>query len=127
MISPKLLRLIYACEFLVALLAIFTAWSEIGGQAALDLMHWSWKLGLSLALAAAFVAYTAALLTEESLWSLRSARWLTAIIVLVFAMGAVTYFYALQVDSGDSDETAPTVHHAVSRAGYSLHASLRTS
>ncbi len=127
MIDPRLLRLIYACEFLVALIAIFTAWSEIGGQAALDLMHWSWKLGLSLALAAAFVAYTAALLTEESLWSLRSARWLTAIVVLTLAMGAVTYFYAIQVDAGDSDETAPMVHHAVSRAAYSLHVSFRTS
>ena len=127
MINPRLLRLIYACEFLVALIAIFTSWSEIGGQAALDLMHWSWKLGLSLALAAAFVAYTAALLTEESLWSLRSARWLTAIVVLTFAMGAVTYFYALQVDASDSDETAPTVHHAVSRAGYYLRSPLRTS
>lgn len=127
MISPNLLRLIYACEFLVALIAIFTSWSEIGGQAALDLMHWSWKLGLSLALAAAFVAYTAALLTEESLWSLRSARWLTAMIVLIVAMGAVTYFYALQVDSGDSDETAPTVHHAVSRADYDLGVPFRTS
>ncbi len=113
MINPKLLRLVYACEFLVALIAIFTSWSEIGGQAALDVMHWAWKLGLSFALAAAFVAYTAALLTEESLWSLRSARWLTAIIALIFAMGTVTYFYALQADAGDSDETAPTVHHAV--------------
>lgn len=127
MIDPRLLRLIYACEFLVALIAIFTAWSEIGGQAALDLMHWSWKLCLGLALAAAFVAYTAALLTEESLWSLRSARWLTAIVALTLAMGAVTYFYALQVDAGDSDEAPPAVHHAVSRAAYSLQASFRTS
>ncbi|MBV8865751.1 MAG: hypothetical protein JO210_10195 [Acidobacteriaceae bacterium] len=118
MINPRLLRLIYACEFLLALLAIFTSWSEIGGQAALDLMHWSWKLGLGLALAAAFVAYTAALLTEESLWSLRSARWLTAMIVLIVAMGAVTYFYALQVDAGDSDETAPTIHRALNRSTF---------
>ena len=54
--SPKLLRLVYACEFLVALIAVFTTWSEIGGQATLDLMHWSWKLGLGFALSAAFVA-----------------------------------------------------------------------
>ena len=112
--SPKLLRLVYACEFLVALIAVFTTWSEIGGQATLDLMHWSWKLGLGFALSAAFVAYTAALLTEESAWSLRSARWLTAILLLLCAIAAVTYFYALQVDAGDSDETAPpTAHHAV--------------
>ena len=103
--TPKLLRLIYAFEFLIALVAIFTAWSEIGGQAALDLMHWGWKLGLSLALAAAVVAYTAAVVAEDSIWTLRSARWLMAIVVLTFSIGAVTYYYALQVDTGESDET----------------------
>ena len=113
--SPRLLRLAYAFEFLFAIVAIFTAWSEIGGQAALDLMHWAWKLGFSLALAASFVAYTDALLAGDSVWTLRSARWLTAVVLLLLAMGAVTYFYALQVDSGDSDETAPsTVHRTLS-------------
>ncbi len=78
-------------------------------------MFWAWKLVLSFALAAAFVAYTAALLTEESIWSLRSARWLTAMAVVMLAMGGITYFYSLQVDAGDSDETPPSsVHHAVS-------------
>jgi uncharacterized membrane protein (UPF0136 family) len=101
----KLLRLVYAFEFLVALVAIFTAWSEIGGQAALDLMHWGWKLGLSLALASAIVAYTAALVSEDSIWSLRSARWLTAIIVVAAVMGAVTYYYVMQEEASDSDES----------------------
>ncbi len=127
MIDPKVLRVVYAFEILLALIAIFTSWSEIGGQAALDLMHWSWKLALGLALAAAVVAYTSALLTEESLWSLRSARWLTAIVVLILAIGAVTYFYALQVDTSDSDESAPTVHHTVSRAKYYLGTRFRNS
>ncbi len=103
--TPKLLRLIYAFEFLIGLVAIFTAWSEIGGQAALDLMNWGWKLGLSLALAAAIVAYTAALVAEDSIWTLRSVRWLTAIVLVSLALGAVTYYYALQVDTGESDET----------------------
>ena len=112
---PKLLRFAYVCEFLIALIAIFTAWSEIGGQAALDLMQWSWKLGLSFALAAACVGYTAALVKEEHVWSLHSGRWLTAILAILFAMGVVTYFYVLQVDAGDSDETNPsTIHHALS-------------
>ncbi len=112
--SPQLIRLVYAFEFLFALVAIFTAWSEIGGQAALDLMHWGWKLGLSLALAVAFVAYTDAIVSSESIWSIRPARWLTAVVILLLTMGAVTYFYALQVDTGDSDETAPsTVRHAL--------------
>jgi hypothetical protein len=102
---PKLLRLVYAFEFLVALVAIFTAWSEVGGQAALDLMHWGWKLGLSLALAGAIVAYSAALVSEPSIWSLRSARWLTAIIIVAVVMGGVTYYYVMQEEAADSDES----------------------
>ncbi len=112
--SPRLLRLVYVCEFLLALFTIFTAWSEIGGQATLDLMFWPWKLTLSVGFAGAFVAWSAALLSEESLWNLRSVRWFTAMIVLLLGMGAVTYFYSLQVDAGDSDESAPSAHHAVS-------------
>jgi hypothetical protein len=103
--TQKLLRLIYAFEFLIALVAIFTAWSEIGGQAALDLMHWGWKLGLSVGLASATVAYTAAVVSEQSVWTLRSARWLTAIVLLILGIGVVTYFYVLQEDSGESDES----------------------
>jgi hypothetical protein len=112
--SIKLLRLFYVCEFLLALVAIFAAWSEIGGQATLDLMHWTFKLGFGLALACAFVAYSAALVSEDAIWTLRSARWFTAIVILICAMGAVTYFYALQVEAGDSDESSPSPHHAVS-------------
>jgi hypothetical protein len=102
---PKILRLAYAFEFLIALVAIFTAWSEIGGQAALDLMHWGWKLGLSLALASAIVAYTAALVSEQSIWNLRSARWLTAIIIVTVVMAGVTYYYLMQEEATDSDES----------------------
>ena len=110
--SAKLLRLAYICEFLIALIAIFSAWSEIGGQATLDLMHWSFKLVLGAGLAAAVVAYSAAVVKQEALWTMRSARWLTAIVILLCAMGVVTYFYSLQVEAGDSDETP--MHHAVS-------------
>ncbi|MBV9081031.1 MAG: hypothetical protein JOZ62_00015 [Acidobacteriaceae bacterium] len=103
--ARKLLRVAYAFEFLVALIAIFTAWSEVGGQGALDLMHWGWKLGFSVALAAAIVAYTGDILSSETIWTLRSARWLTLILILIAAMAVVTYFYSLQEESGESDET----------------------
>lgn len=103
--TPKLLRLLYAFEFLLALVAIFTAWSEIGGQNALDLMHWGWKLGLGAGLAGAFVAYTAAVVSEESMWSLRSARWLAAIVIVTVAIGVVTYYYAIQEDTTEPDNT----------------------
>jgi drug/metabolite transporter (DMT)-like permease len=103
--TPQLLRLAYAVEFLVALVAIFTAWSEIGGQAVLDLMHWGWKLGLSLILATAIVGFSAAVTAEEKLWTFRSARWFAALLVCVLAMAAVTYYYSLQTDNGEPDDT----------------------
>ncbi len=103
--NDKLLRVAYALEFLVALVAIFTAWSEIGGQAALDLMHWGFKFGFSILLAFAISAYTAAVVAGASWWTLRSARWLTGILLLIAAMAVVTYFYSLQADAGESDET----------------------
>lgn len=102
---PKYLRLLYVLEFLVALVAVFTAWSEVGGQATLDLMYWGWKLGLSLALASAIVAYTAAIVSEESIWTLRSTRWMTAIVLIAAAIGIVTYYYSLQLETTEPDET----------------------
>ena len=103
--SAKLLRLVYVCEFLLALVAIFTSWSEVGGQAALDAMFWPWKLGLGIALAAAIVALTAAFMADDAILTLRTARWLAVIIVLLAAIGTITYYYSLQEDNGDSDDS----------------------
>jgi hypothetical protein len=104
--TPQLLRLVYAVEFLVALVAIFTAWSEIGGQAVLDLMHWGWKLGLSLTFATSIVGFSAAFAREESLWSLRTARWLVALLLCFATIAIVTYYYSLQIDNGEGDESS---------------------
>lgn len=101
----KVLRLAFVLEYLVALVAIFTAWSEIGGQSALDLMHWGWKLGFSLLLAGTIVAYTSSIVAADSLWTMQSARWLSAIALLLTGMAVVTYFYSLQVDTGESDDS----------------------
>jgi hypothetical protein len=98
-------RLVYVCEYLLALVAVFTAWSEIGGQAALDVMPWGWKFGLGAALAAAIVAYSVAIVSADSLWTLRSARWLTAIVILLFAIGVVTYYYVLEDNTVEPDDS----------------------
>jgi hypothetical protein len=113
--TKRLLRLAYAFEFLVAIVAVFTAWSEIGGQDALDLMHWGWKLGLGLGMSGAIVAYTGVLVSEPSAWSPRAARRLTALLLVAIAMGAVTYYYALQVEKDSSDEEKGTPSHDISR------------
>ena len=94
--TEKLLRFAYVCEFLLALVAVFTAWSEIGGQAALDLMHWGWKLGFSLTLSSGVVGYTAARVSGAKVWRLGAGGWLTLIVLLIMGMGVVTYYYMLQ-------------------------------
>ena len=103
----RLLRLAFALEFLLALVAIFTAWSEVGGQAVLDAMTWFWKLGFSLSLAGAAVGFTSAICADERFWTVRSARWLTAIFLIMIGMGAVTYYFQLQADESDSEENSP--------------------
>jgi hypothetical protein len=104
--TTNYLRLVFLSEFLVAVVAVFTGWSEIGGQAVLDVMPWGWKCGLGLGLAIAFVAYTAAVVSNDSPWNLRAARWLGLIVVLLLGMGMVTYYYSLQTQNqnGESGE-----------------------
>lgn len=102
--TPKYLRVIFLSEFLVAVIAVFTAWSEIGGQAALDVMPWGWKFGLGIGVSAVFVIFSAALMSSESIWNARSAKWLALLIVLLLGMGVVTYYYVLQVETNDSGQ-----------------------
>ena len=103
--TPRHLRVVYVFEFLLAVVAIFTAWSEIGGQSTLDLMPWGWKSALAIALAISIVGCTAALAAADSLWTMRSARWFMAVLVCLLITGLVSYYYALQVEMGDSEET----------------------
>jgi heme A synthase len=90
-------------------MAIFTAWPEIGGPAALELMHWGWKLGFSVTLAAATVSFTASMVSEEKAANARTFGWLAGILTIVMAMGVVTYYYTLQEETGESDEPSATV------------------
>lgn len=102
--TSGLLRVIYIFEFLLAVVAIFSAWSEIGGQAALDNMPWSFKAGLCTALATSIVGFTAAVQASERFWTLRSARWCATFLFCVVLTAVVTYYYSLQTDTGDSEE-----------------------
>lgn len=106
--TPRLLRLALTVEFLVAVVAVFTAWSEIGGQAALDLMYWAWKLGLALSLAGAIVGFTAATVAEDKPWTVRSARWLVMVLILIGGIAVVTYYYV------QAEPTVPEDNGAIS-------------
>jgi hypothetical protein len=108
------LRLAYAFLFLLAVLAILTLWSEVGGQGHLDLMPWYTKLACVMASAWCCVRLTAGLVEEQNIWSRRTLRWLAGLILVATAMAAITYYYHLheEPDQSDSDETSATAMNA---------------
>src|SRR4051794_36627170 len=102
--DPKLLRVVYIAEFLLALIAVFTAWSQIGGQPHLDLMAWYLKLPLGTLMAYAVVRATAAAASEDRTWNSRTLRWTGILALLAFLAGLVTYYTHLyEPEDEDTD------------------------
>lgn len=111
--STAWLRFAYACEFLLAVLAVFTLWSQVGGQGHLDLMAWYWKLGLGGGACTAVVGLTSALVHEERVASRRAVRWAVAVVLIGVAMAAVTVYYHVHeaIDEPDEEGTTATYGH----------------
>jgi hypothetical protein len=98
------LRLAYAVEFLVALIAILDMWSEIGGQGHLDLMPWHIKLACIAGLAWCCVRFTAGIVEQSKVWTRRTVAWFSGILLFGIAMGGITYYYHLHEEPEDDDE-----------------------
>lgn len=96
----RLLRVVYAIEFLMALIAIFEVWREVGGQGHLDLMPWYWKFFVSTGLAAAIVKVTAT--------GHRRILWAGVVLLFVICAGLVTYYYHLNEPLDVDEETQMT-------------------
>ena len=101
-----LLRLAYTTQFLIALIAVFVLWSEVGGQSHLDLMPWYLKLGLGGGAAFATVKATVAAVGREKPWNGRCLRWLGVTIALLVGCGLASYYAHLneETDEGDQPE-----------------------
>lgn len=108
--QPSWLRLAYCAEFLLALLTVFTVWSEVGGQGHLDLMPWYAKFILAFGVSWCGVRFTAAIVEQPRVWNRRAVGWLVAIIALCAVMAAITYYYHLHEDQDepDSEDTTST-------------------
>jgi hypothetical protein len=110
-LNPSWLRLAYALEFFIALIAIISMWSEVGGEGHLDLMPWYTKLVCIAGLASCCVGFTAGIVAQQKIWTRRSAGWFAGILLFCMAMGAITYYYHLheEQDDGDDDTAAAAV------------------
>jgi hypothetical protein len=107
----RLLRAFLIFEFLIAIEAIFTFWSQVGGQYHLDLMFWPWKFGIAVTTALCITGMTAGLARSGGAMT-RKVWVLGTLLVLTMAVaGGVTYYYHLNEpqDQDDTEDTAPTV------------------
>ena len=105
------LRLAYIFEFWIALLVIFTVWSQVGGQGHLDLIAWYIKLLCSVSLAWSAVKMTHAMVENARAWNHSTVRWFLAVVAISAVIAGITYWYHLHevTDEPESDEnTAAT-------------------
>jgi hypothetical protein len=103
-----ILRLAYTTQFLIALLAIFELWSQVGGQSHLDLMPWYLKLGLAGGAAFATVRATVSAVSDEKAWNVRTLRWLVILLILLTLCGLSSYYFHLYGEEPDDDEQSST-------------------
>jgi hypothetical protein len=120
-VVPSWLRLAYAVEFLIALIAILNVWSEVGGQGHLDLMPWHIKLGCVFGLAWCSVRFTAGIVEQGNIWTRRTIAWLAGILLFGIAMGGITYYYHLHEEPEDDDEDTTAAWVRTPRPGVFLY------
>ena len=114
-----ILRLAYATQFLIALMAVFVVWSQVGGQSHLDLLPWWVKLGLGLAAACGVVRATAASVSGDRAWNGQTLRWLGVTLAILAACGYATYYAHMNLEEADEeDQQADT---AISRMQTPVH------
>lgn len=121
--DKRLIRLAYAIEFPIALIAFFTLWSQAAGQGHLDLIYWYWKVAIGVVGALACVKATQSVFEGERAWSGRTIGWLSVVAALMLAAGLVTYYahvYYEEQDNGD-EEDQPAVTMTTARAKRALH------
>ncbi|HUA62665.1 MAG TPA: hypothetical protein VML19_28170 [Verrucomicrobiae bacterium] len=99
-----LLRLAYATQFLIALMAIFILWSQVGGQDHLDLMPWYVKLVLGAGAAFAVVKATAAAVSTDRAWNAATLRWIGILIAILIACGLVTLWVHKNLENDETDQ-----------------------
>lgn len=99
-----ILRLAYTTQFLIALIAVFLVWSQVGGQGHLDIMPWYLKLFLGTGLAYAIVKATISAVSGEGAWNSGTLKWLGIALAFIILCGLTTYYYHLYGESDENDE-----------------------
>jgi hypothetical protein len=107
------LRLAYSTLYLIALIAIFLTWSQVGGQSHVDLLPWWVKLALGMATAFTIVRSAAAAVAGEKPWNGQTLKWLGLTVALGVACGMATYYAHTYLE--ETDEPGSEAEPAISR------------
>ena len=99
-----ILRLAYSTLFLIALMAVFVLWSQVGGQGHLDLVPWPFKFGLGVAAAYGVVRATAASVAGDRAWNGHMVRWLGLTLAVLAACGYATYYAHMNLEESDDGD-----------------------
>jgi hypothetical protein len=102
-----ILRLAYATQLMIALIAVFVLWSQVGGQSHLDLMPWYVKLGFGGGAAIAAVRATMCAVSAPTAWSGGTLKWVGIMLALLLGCGLASYYYHVFAESDEeqADET----------------------
>jgi hypothetical protein len=108
-VPTNILRLVYVVEFLIAVMAVLTLWSQIGGQGHLDLMPWYLKLGLTMAMALITVMGTMAAISHPDPWNAKAIAFVILGLLIACGMAAASYYYHIhENDEDEGDDTTNT-------------------
>jgi hypothetical protein len=105
----KLLRVAYAVEFCVAIIAVLMLWNEAGGQGHMDMMPWYWKLILTAGAAYAAVRATAAAVDHEKAWNRSTLRWISVLLSFLLACGLLTYYVHIYEPEEEEEGDEPGI------------------
>jgi hypothetical protein len=113
-----ILRLAYATQFLIALIAVFVLWSQVGGQSHLDLMPWYVKLSLGAGTAFATVKATAAAVGREPAWNGGTLKWFGILVALLIGCGLVTLYVHNNLEDDETDQEDSGAVSMVAPSGF---------
>jgi mannose-6-phosphate isomerase-like protein (cupin superfamily) len=99
-----ILRLAYTTLFLIALLAVFESWSQVGGQSHLDLMPWYLKLVLGAGAAFSVVKAAVAAVAGERAWNRQTLRWAGILLAFLIGCGLASYYAHLYLEEEEQEE-----------------------
>jgi len=103
------LRVAFALEFLVACIAVYVIWGEVGGQVHLDLMPWHWKLICGIGTAASIVGFTRAASARERVWHRKSFLWFVLVLAFAVLIAGLTV-YTHETEPIDEENGSSSAH-----------------